>query len=81
MRAFQLTPTVPKLSEAAAASPVAVVVLPVGRRLRVIVVGHEVPAVHVVDEAVAVIVLAVARDLAGVGVDVRLEVRVVEVTA
>ena len=31
---------------------------------------HEVPAVHVVDEAVAVVVHTVARDLAGIGPDV-----------
>ena len=42
---------------------------------------YEVPAVYVVNEAVAVVVNAVARDLGGVRPDVRLKVGVVDVKA
>ncbi len=46
---------------------------------RVVVVVVEVPAVNVVDEAVAVVVDAVLRDLVGVGEDVGGEVLVKDV--
>ena len=41
---------------------------------RIVVVVHEVPAVHVVDEAVMVVVDAVARYLPRVGPDVRRQI-------
>src|SRR5262249_58868299 len=47
-----------------------------GDGVGVVVVVGEVPAAHVVDEAVAVVVRQVARDLAGVHVEVRGEVLV-----
>src|SRR5262245_65547448 len=49
--------------------------------LRVVIVGEKVPAVHVVDKAVAVVVDAVAGDLAGIRVDVGGQIRVSEVNA
>src|SRR5262245_41523900 len=49
--------------------------------LRVVVVGEEIPAVDVVDEAVVVVVDAVAGDLAGIRIDVGGQVRVSEINA
>ena len=50
-------------------------------RVGIVVVGAEVPAVHVVDEPVAVVVEPVARNLAGVRPDLGREIRVPEIGA
>ena len=66
IRAFQATPTVPSpLLPAAATMPETWLPCPLSSRMSPVSLD-EVPAVDVVDEAVAVVVDPVARDLAGV---------------